>query len=154
MDAHRADRHDARMILVDRAWTARLAAAAVLVMAALLTAGCDDIANLRPTQWRRQHDSQPLGAQKELAVTTKLAAGRLTLDQADSGQLYSLDTQWDGANMTRSVQCETKGSAATLTVVIEGRTMSTEDTRMGLSLAGGLPLDLRFETGAGEKSWT
>jgi len=28
--------------------------------------------------------------------------------------------------------------------------MSTEDTRMGLSLAGGLPLELRFETGAGE----
>ncbi len=128
---------------------ARLGMAAVLALAALLAAGCGQV-NVRPAQVRRLHDSEPLRGQKELSVTTKLAAGRLTLDQADPGQLYALDTEWDAANMSRTVRCKTAGGTATLTAVIEGQTLSTEHTRMGLSLAGGLPLDLRFETGAGE----
>ena len=124
--------------------------AATLALAALLAAGCDQIADIRPAQIRRLHDEEPLRGQKEISVTAKLGAGTLTLDQADAGQLYSLDTEWDSANMSRTVRCETTGSVATLTATIEGRTLSTEHTRMGLSLAAGLPLDLRFETGAGE----
>ena len=149
----RAGRRKVRYVPIARFSTARRDAwrtAAVLLLAALLVAGCDQVARLRPAQSRRQHDSKPLAQQKELYVNTKLAAGRLTLDQADPGQLYSLDTEWDAANMSRTVHCEAVGTKATLTAVIEGQTLSTEHTRMGLSLAGGLPLELRFETGAGE----
>ena len=87
--------------------------AATLALAALLAAGCDQIADIRPAQIRRLHDEEPLRGQKEISVTAKLGAGTLTLDQADAGQLYSLDTEWDSANMSRTVRCETTGSVAT-----------------------------------------
>jgi hypothetical protein len=122
----------------------------VLFLAGILlaAAGCEHM-NLNPTRMRQESESHPLGEVQELSANILLHAGQLTLDQADPGQLYAVDTEWDAANQSRKVQCDVAGTSAVLNVAIEGST-TTDQTRIRLSLSDRAELDLSLQTGAGE----
>lgn len=119
------------------------------LLAAVVLAGCDNL-RMKPPQVRKSHEERRLDAGKRLRVNAEVAAGNLNVDKAVTGLLYTLDTRWDAANVSRRVDCRAAGDGSVLEIALRGKTPQSDENRVDLSLSDQVPLELELETGVGE----
>ncbi len=108
----------------------------LLIVPALLLAGCDELLVDAAVEFESFEQSQPLGDITDLDVDLDYDVGTIEIGKAEADELYSIDLEYDRLHFDPDVDFDDSGSSATLNFEVDsiGRGIIGERLRNDLTL--------------------